>query len=292
MKQLFFTLVFFIFNNFLFAQDTIPAKVDTIRVGGMIIIKTTAIGGDKHTNVNIGHNQQRNSKFSTASFIFDLGFANWTDKTNYTTAASQNYLVTNQGATFRPAAIASNDFNLKDFKSSNVNIWLFMQRLSLVKRYLNIKYGFGVELNNYRFNSNISFKEAGVNPFPPTQNINHYFVMRDTIAFSKNKLAADYATIPFLLNVRTNPNSNSKGLSLSAGVSVGYLYSSRNKQVSSERGKRKNRGDYDLEKFKFSYIGELGLGPVRFYGSYVPKSIFKNGLNLMPYTVGIRFSNW
>ncbi len=105
-------------------------------------------------------------------------------------------------------------------------------------------------------------------------------------------MAADYVTVPFMINLRTNPNSSSKGLSLSAGVSMGYLYNGRNKQISGERGKRKNKGDYDLEKWKFSYIGELGLGPIRLYGTYAPKSIFENGLNLMPYNIGIRLSNW
>jgi hypothetical protein len=168
-----------------------------------------------------------------------------------------------------------------------------MQRMNLIKHYVNLKYGIGVEFNNYRFKSNISFKEAGtVNPYSTSQNINHAFVFRDSVQFSKNKLAADYVTVPFMINFRTNPNYSDKGLSFSAGVSMGYLYNSRNKQISGERGKLKNRGDYDLEKWKFSYIGELRLGSVRLYGSYAPKSIFENGLNLMPYNIGIRLSNW
>ena len=167
-----------------------------------------------------------------------------------------------------------------------------MQRLNLIKHYVNLKYGIGVEFNNYRFKSNLSFKESGANPYSTLQNINHAFVFRDSVAFSKNKLAADYITVPFMINFRTNPNSSSKGISLSAGVSMGYLYNSRNKQISGERGKLKNRGDYDLEKWKLSYIGELGLGPIRLYGSYTPKSIFDNALNMRPYNVGIRFSNW
>jgi hypothetical protein len=124
------------------------------------------------------------------------------------------------------------------------------------------------------------------------QNIPHPFIFRDSVSFSKNKLAADYVTVPLMLNFQTNPNDPKKGISLSAGVSMGYLYSSRNKQVSDSRGKEKNRGDYDLEKWKFSYVGELGLGPVRLYGSYSPKSIFTNELNFTPYNIGIRLSNW
>lgn len=273
------------------AQDTIRAKIDTIHIGNMIIIKTTAAGDEKKhsTTVKIGNDhRQKNSNISTAWWIPDLGFANWSDKTDYGAATANNYVVNRPGN----PALGANDFNLRNGKSSNVNIWVFMQRLNLINHYVNLKYGLGVELNNYRFKTSVSFKEGGNNPYIPLQNINHPFVFRDSISFTKNKLAADYATVPFMLNFRTNPHNSNKGISLSAGVSVGYLYSTRNKQISPERGKRKNHGDYDLEKWKFSYIGELGLGPVRLYGSYSPNSMFENGLKVMPYNVGIRLSNW
>ena len=167
-----------------------------------------------------------------------------------------------------------------------------MQRLNLVKHYVNLKYGLGIELNNYRFKTDMSLNEGGPNPYNRLQNISHPFVFRDSVNFSKNKLAADYVTIPLMLNFRTNKSYSDKGISLSAGVSAGYLYSSRNKQISDERRKQKNRGDYDLETWKFSYIAELGLGPARLYGSYSPKSIFQNGLDYRPYNIGIRLSNW
>lgn len=267
-------------------------RADTIRIGGMIIIKKDSpVEKRRQTTVTIGNKRrEKHSNISTAQWIIDLGFANWIDNTNYVTATAQDYIV-NKPATNSP--IGANDFKLKTGKSSNVNIWVFMQRLNLIKHYVNLKYGIGVEFNNYRFKSDISFKEGGNNnPYNTPQIISHAFVFRDSISFSKNKLAADYVTIPFMINFATNPNSSGKGLSFSAGVSMGYLYNSRNKQISGERGKLKNRGDYDLKKWKFSYIGEVGLGPVRLYGTYVPKSIFENGLNMMPYNIGIRLSNW
>ncbi len=267
----------------------VQRKDDTIRIGGMIILKKGDPNDKKRVTVTVGNRRkQKSSNISTASWIIDLGFANWTDKTNYATASADGYLVNRPGHD----DLAENDFKLKTVKSVNVNIWFFMQRLNLVKHYVNLKYGLGIELNNYRFKSDVSFNEGGANPYNSLQSINHPFVFRDSIDFSKNKLAADYVTIPFMLNFRTNPNYSDKGLSLSAGVSVGYLYSSRNKQISDERGKHKNRGDYDLEKWKFSYIAELGLGPAHLYGSYSPNSIFEKGLNFMPYNIGIRLSNW
>jgi len=266
-------------------KDTTIRKADTVRIGGMIIIKKE---GPKTILVSGGNRKQKNSNVSTANWIIDLGFANWVDETNYSGATSQQYLVNRPGS----PALDANDFKLKTGKSSNVNIWVVMQRMNLVKHYLNLKYGIGVEFNNYRFKSDISFYEGGVNPYNSAQNINHPYVFRDSISFSKNKLAADYVTVPLMLNFRTNPNYSDRGISFSAGVSMGYLYNSRNKQISGERGKLKNKGDYDLRKWKLSYVGELGLGPIRLYGSYAPNSIFENGLSMMPYNVGVRLSNW
>jgi len=276
-----------------FAQNDsvqIERNNDTIRIGGMIILKKGDTNEKKRVTVTVGNQrkQKTNSNVSTSSFIVDLGFANWVDKTNYAAATSDGSIINKPGS---PELVA-NDFKLKTVKSVNINIWLFMQRLNLIKHYVNLKYGLGVELNNYRFKSNISFNEGGSNPYNGGQTISHPFVFRDSINFSKNKLAADYVTVPLMINFRTNKDDSNKGLMLSAGVSAGYLYSSRNKQVSGERGKEKNRGDYDLEKWKFSYIGELGLGPAHLYGSYTPKSIFQNSLDYRPYNIGIRLSNW
>lgn len=260
---------------------------DTIRIGGMIILKKNESEKKTRVTVTVGNTrkEKRNFHISTSSPIFDIGFSNWTDKTNYSNAISNGYLLGSP-------ELDANDFKLKTVKSVNINIWIFMQRMNLIKDNVNLKYGLGVELNNYRFKSAISFKDGGLNPNNPSQNISHPFVFRDSISFSKNKLAADYVTVPLMLNFRTNPTYSDKGISLSAGVSMGYLYSGRNKQKSDSRGKEKNRGNYDLETWKFSYVGEVGLGPVHLYGSYSPKSIFQNDLNFTSFNIGIRLSNW
>ncbi len=292
MKKTALALMAILFSAHSFAQDdsiVVKKQNDTIRIGGMIILKKGDTTHTKRVTVTVGNRQKpKNSNISTSSFIVDLGFANWTDKTSYPSATSDGYIVNRPGS----PALGENDFKLKTVKSVNVNIWFFMQKVNLIKHYVNLKYGLGIELNNYRFKSAVSLNEGGLNPYDNLQNIPHPFIFRDSIGFSKNKLAADYVTIPFMINFRTNPNSSNKGISLSAGVSAGYLYSSRNKQKSDERGKRKNRGDYDLEKWKFSYIAELGLGPAHLYGSYSPNSIFEKGFNFMPYNIGIRLSNW
>lgn len=267
-------------------ENTIASASDTIRVGNMIIVKNKNYNNDK-SNGNRSDNYMRRkhrlSNVSTNWGIIDIGFSNYLDNTNY--GNTGGYLYNRPGV----APLGESDFNLKTGKSINVNIWFFMQRLNLVKHHVNLKYGLGLELNNYRYKSNISYLEQ--NPFTPLQTPAPV-IIRDSVSFSKNKLAADYITVPVMLNFCTNPSSQNKGLSVSFGVSAGYLFGQRNKQESNERGKRKNSGDYGLEKFKLSYIAELGLGPARLYGTYTPKSMYQNGLDIRPFSVGLRFSNW
>ena len=108
-------------------------------------------------------------------------------------------------------------------------------------------------------------------------------------SLNKNKLAADYLTVPLMMNINFTPGQG-RGFGISGGISAGYLYSAR--QKTKDGDKHKLRDDFDLKKWKVSYIGELLLGPVKLYGSYATQSMWDKGLDQTPYTVGIRFSNW
>lgn len=283
-------LIAFLCTQAMAQNDTTIVKIetkknDTLRIGKILIIKR----GDSSKTLIMGRKndfKKSNSRISTNYLVLDLGFSNYSDHTDY--ANTGNDLVNRPGQ----SAFSASDFKLRTGKSVNVNIWLFMQRLSLIKQNVNLKYGLGLELNNYRYKSPLSYKEGGVIPYSGGALTNEPFIFKDSISFSKNKLAADYLTVPLMINFASNQADYNKGISVSFGVSAGYLYSQRNKQKSSERGKQKNKGDYDLEKFKLSYVGELGIGPVRLYGSYAPKSMYQNSLDMRPYTVGVRFSNW
>lgn len=239
---------------------------DTIRVGGMIIIKKHRKDRDKDTTVKT-YRREKPSRISTNWWIVDLGFANYNDQTAYPVAG------------FAPN-LDKDDFKLRPGKSVNVNIWAFMQRLNIAKNIVNLKYGLGVELNNYRYKSPILFQTS------PTR-----VIYDDTRTYEKNKLAADYVTVPVMLNFNFTPKRK-RGFGLSVGASAGYLYSSRQKIITNPDGKKKNRDDFDLRPWKVSYIGELSLGPVKLYGSLATQSMFEKGLDQTPYNFGLRLSNW
>ena len=258
------------------AQDsTGKDKADTIRVGGMIIIKSGKDddGNKKDRNITISNRHKRkSSNVSTNWWIVDLGFANVKDQTNYSAAQSGGFV---------SSGVGKDQLNLRTGKSVNVNIWLFMQKLNMIKHAVNLKYGLGLELNNYRFeDEKIRFTKN-----PTTINIDPTLDGAD-----KNKLAADYVTVPLMLNFNFTPGRE-KGFGFSAGVSAGYLYDARQK-IKNNGDKKKLHDDFDLEKWKLSYVGELNLGPVRLYGSLAMKNMWQKGLDQTPYNVGIRFSHW
>lgn len=257
-------------------------KNDTIRIGGMIIIrkagnKDTAISQNKEYKMR-NRKGDKPSNLSTNWWIFDIGFSSYTDNTIYSSAAAQAY------------APGSNStwFDLKDGKSRNVNVWFFMQKLNVSKHVLNLKYGVGLELNNYHYKQPIRYISTPLAIVDPPR------VSLDGTSgrtYKKNKLAADYLTVPIMANLNFTPKRK-KGFGLSAGISAGYLYSARNKTSTSDEGKKKAKDDFELDKWKLSYVAELSLGPVRFYGSMAFKNMYERGLDIKPYTFGFRFSNW
>ena len=262
-----------------FAQtDSTKAAPDTIKIGSMTIIREKgskpAEDNRKGVRINRRRNNEKPSNVSTNWWIVDLGFSNVHDKTNPASPAAQ---------AFAGGAYTGNaDWTkLRGGKSRNVNIWVFMQRLNLINHAVNLKYGVGVELNNYFFDeTRVRFSKS-----PTTVTLD------PTLANAKkNKLAADYLTVPMMLNFNFAPKKH-KAYGFSAGVSAGYLYSAR--QKTKLDGKvAKTKSDFDLERWKVSYVAELLLGEVKLYGSYALKNMWEKGLDQTPYTVGFRISSW
>ena len=285
MKQLLFSLlgVIICFTGMAQSDTTKPQSADTIKVGNMIIIKrhdgkekkeerTKQDKDDDDDNVTVEikkRKEYKKSNVSTNWMIVDLGFSNVNDQTNYSAPATQAFF---PGGT-------KNQLSIRNGKSINVNVWFFMQKVNLVQHVVNLKYGLGVELNNYRYENNIRY---GTNP---------QIMYTDSISFSKNKLAADYITLPVMLNFNFAPKRK-RNYGLSAGVSAGYLYAARQKLKSDLRGKEKIKNDFNLEPWKISAVGELNLGVINLYGSYALNNLHKNGLQQTPYNFGIRFSSW
>ena len=289
-------------------NDTVFIGSDTLKIGSILIVnkkeaeatnfKTIIKIGDasygrptdgeygwikgdfKKTKIEIARGPKTLKNIETNWFIFDLGFANFIDKspTLYWLAANPNSLPFYPGPVMSPE-----NFTLNNKRSTNVNIWVVAQKLNLYQHKINLKYGLGVEMFNFRFDKSISFRED------IEKNVKF-----DVIPFTKNKLLVKYLTVPVQFNFSPNPY-NKKAFYASIGMSAGYLWNAKNKQISGERGKEKFRGNFNLNDWRFATIGELGLGSVRLYGSFANSNLFNKNqsyIDMQPFAVGLRFSKF
>ena len=244
------------------AQEKGPKKGDqlTIGTGG---IRITHKGDSTH------------KAFELQVGMLDLGVNSLQDKTNYQSADAQNFLKVNQDAK------NSNLFALRDLKSVNVNIYPVMVKFNALRtrnQKILISSGLGLQIYNFRFNKPISF----VNTTEPA-------VIMDSISFSKNKLAVTYLTVPLMVTAKTHLVDKA-WLVYGAGVSAGYRLSSWTKQISDERGKQKNRDQFNLSDFNVCVNGEIGLeGYIRLYASYQLTNMYDNSLDQHPFSIGVRF---
>lgn len=289
-RKIYAALLFAMVAQGVNAQKEEP-KADTSEVTVKIIKHgkgdSVIIDADNRTWIRV---KKTPKNVTTSWWGFDFGFSNFIDNTNYTSAAAQAY------------APGSNEdyFDLRNGKSVNVNIWIFNQRVNLIKHIVNLKYAVGLELNNYRYKSNIRYNEGSSS----TDVVN--LDLTEGRNYKKNKLAADYVTVPLMLNFNFGPDrkvikhtrsgkqksisiNGHYGYGFSGGMSVGYLYTARNKFITSDEGKQKVKDDFGLRPWKLSYVGEVNLGYISLYGSYATKSMYKNGLDMTPYNVGLRF---
>lgn len=288
-------------------SDTVSIGTDTLKIGSILIVnkkhteepnfKTVLKIGDasfgkpndgelgwikgdfKKTKIEIGKGQKQLKNVQTNWWTLDLGFANYHDK-----SPMIYWIAANQNANFvYPGPLSSKSFSLNNKKSSNVNLWVVQQKVNIYQHKINLKYGIGLEMFNFRFEKPISFREdiAG-------------FVKYDDVVFSKNKLLVKYLTIPVQINFKPNPNLK-KGFYASVGMSAGYLLNAKNKQISTERGKEKFEGSFNLNDWRVATIGELGIGSIRLYGSYGMTNLFNKDqlfYDMQPYALGLRFSKF
>jgi hypothetical protein len=275
-----------------FNDTLVTISDDTVKVGRIKIVNKregsagygqknweSILDGDfKKTRITIEKEPKKLKPITTNWWIFDLGFANLVDRTDQ--RMYNNMVNNNQISAYAPK---STDLRLNNVKSSNVNIWIVQQKVDLYKHIWNLKYGIGVEMFNFRFEQPISFSNTPGN-----------YIYFDNVHFSKNKLFVEYLTVPVQINYQANPQNN-KSFYASLGFSAGYLIQSRTKQISEERGKKKVYGSFNLNNFKASTIGEIGIGGVRLYGSYSLSNLFDSKLSYLemnPFAVGIRFSRF
>lgn len=206
--------------------------------------------------------------------MLDLGFNTLQDNTNYANPNVGNYL--------RVPNPNSNTLALRNGKSINVNFYPVIYRFALLKsggQRIYLSTGIGLQLYNFRYENTVLYKRSPAS------------VITDSMDYKKDKLGVDYLNIPLMLTFKTKI-AKDNWLVYGFGITGGYRIASWNKLRSSELGKQKIHGDFDLSDFNECITAEVGWeGIIRFYASYQLSSLYNTGstgLDMHPISFGVR----
>jgi len=289
MNRLFFILMSLFLTTAALAQESTPVMYpnDTVKLGNLKIIKIN--GEEKKDWITIFRNldygavkldysrikQSVPKEIETQWLGFDLGVAGYSDYTKYAITPALSSPAVGLPLTNRRMQPKNS--------STNVNIWVVQQKVNIYQHKWYFKYGVGFEMFNYYYSNGIDFR-----------NNEKAYISLSNNTYSKNKLFVNYLTVPLQLS-RSFKVKNVQTISLSGGVSLGYMLTTRNKQISDALGKKKYYGDFNLNDYRMAGIFQLGIGDVKFYGSMALTNMLDKSttnIGLFPYTFGIRLAKF
>jgi len=219
------------------------------------------IKNDGDISVVIGDREPKRN-VRTRWILMDLGFDNL--------ASADDYTLDN----------GIDPFELNAWKSTNVNLHVFQQKVNLINHAVNLKWGLTFQFHKYMFDNNVTLQEdAPQATFLQSPNVN----------YDKTRLATSYLTMPLMLNFETNPKQHSKSLHISFGGYGGPRLGA-NFKTKVDGDKDKVRDDFNLSKWRYGIRTELGFGPFNLYATIPLNELFQegknNGYKVTPFSVG------
>lgn len=144
--------------------------------------------------------------------------------------------------------------------------------------------GLGLSFMDFRFNEPVTITNEN-NLIVPQQ--------LDPIGLKKSKLNVSYITVPLMLQIKTPFQLNRSHLYIAGGVIGGVNIGSHTK-IKHETGKVKERGNFNINEFKYDLTARIGFRDICFFANYSMTPLFKEGEGpeLYPLTIGISFPNF
>lgn len=268
-KHLYFIAVMLLFGTIAQAQET-PNEGDTTYI---LTDENTTFDDDDESDfdINIDFDSDDDDDYKKTEWrtlMTDIGVSSYLFDGDFDVPAEYDYL------------------EQRLIKSTNVNIALFRHRLSVAKGAVGFEYGVTFSSNKYYFESDFRLVEDAATFF-------------DALEFSdenykKNRLMANYITVPLTLSFHTNPNKLSKSFNFAAGGFGGFLLSSNHKIKGGDVQKIKIKDDFSLKKFVAGVEARIGYGTVNFYAQYFLNEMFQEnegpvmnqfnvGITILPY---------
>ena len=198
---------------------------------------------------------------------FEIGVANF--------ANSDNQMASSEDLGF---------MNLKVAKSLDFNFNFAEKSLGIIKNYVGIVTGLGLQYQNYRFTDDFTLTTKGD------------VIGADPVAMDldKNRLSIWHLNLPLLVEFQIPVYGEKTRIKLAAGVIGGLRIGSRQVQKYHENGEKqkiKIKDDFYLRDFNYGFTARIGYGDVAVFANYYPQTLFENckGPEIYPITIGLHF---
>lgn len=262
------------------SSDTTAEKTDTTNCAKKKHPMSLSLSTDG-LSLSSTDSSKKEKRFGIEYGVLDLGFNRLDDKTNYNTPEAIAFMGYRAG---QPNA--ERPFALREGKSINVNVWLLMTKLRLLKtshQRIYLTSGLGLQMYNFRWDGERNYTD---NPAARMELVDS----NNSLNIEKNKLGMTYASIPLSLLFKTKL-ANKTWLVYGFGITGGYRIASWTKLKTAEQGKEKNFDKFNFNDFNSCVTAEIGIDNyVRLYASYQLTALHDNVFDQHPYAIGIRFS--
>ncbi|MEN9972401.1 MAG: hypothetical protein RIS20_748 [Bacteroidota bacterium] len=170
-------------------------------------------------------------------------------------------------------------------RSIGVQLNVFEKRFPIIKDYLGVTTGLGIQWNRYALKGNYDIT---------TTNDTIFGVENTSVQYSKNVLSSAYLQAPLLLQINTNKNA-SESWTIAAGVVGGIRVGGLHKtkwEVDGNQNKDKTKDDFNFKPFSASLMALIGYGQWNLYMTYNLTDVFNEGsaLSLRGVNAGILLS--
>jgi hypothetical protein len=170
-------------------------------------------------------------------------------------------------------------------RSIGVQLNLLEKRFPIIKGYLGVTTGLGIQWNRYALKGNYDITAT---------NDTIFGVENTSVQYSKNVLSSTYLQAPILLQINTNKNP-SESWTIAAGIVGGIRIGGVHKtkwEIDGNESKDKTKDDFNFNPFQASLMALVGYGQWNLYMTYNLTDVFNEGsaLSLRGVNAGILLS--
>lgn len=168
--------------------------------------------------------------------------------------------------------------DLKQARSWNFNINFMQYSIGFGTNKIGLVTGMGLEFNNYHFSNPISLM-IDKTPGSPTNGMTivDSTYIKGGFDVSRTKLATTHLTFPLLLEFQIPTGDHGHRVFISGGVIGELRIGAHTKVVYDDDGKNKdkNREDFNLSTFRYSFTARVGYRGLKLFANYSPVPLFE-----------------